>query len=300
MILKKSGIYKITSPSGRFYIGSTVDLYSRWCGHRGSLRRGNHHCSALQRAANKYGVDALMFEIMALVERTDLRAVEQRAIIAYQPEYNSTQSTKEPLSDLWKQPEFREKVTKQASEQAKQLWLRNDGFRERQKIAAGRALSALHKNPDFASAQRDRAIAKLKTMNSPEVKQKAAEARRQRYLRDAEARERRSEIGRKNIMHAQAALDEGHREKARERMRAMRADPNCRARNKAGQRAARGRPCVCLTNGMQFEVLSDASVWIGLSAKNSKTIRKACDKGIEAYGHHWAWLPKGGTNGDQT
>ena len=72
-----SGIYKITSPSGKCYIGSAMDISQRWCNHRTKLRANQHHCEALQRAAIKYGVDALSFEIIEICDIPQLIAREQ-------------------------------------------------------------------------------------------------------------------------------------------------------------------------------------------------------------------------------
>lgn len=62
----KSGIYYITSPSGKRYIGSSVDCARRFSGHKTALRKGSHHCDGLQAACNKYGLENLTF---AVVER---------------------------------------------------------------------------------------------------------------------------------------------------------------------------------------------------------------------------------------
>lgn len=72
-----SGIYKITTPSGKFYIGSAVNFRRRRNGHRTRLNQGRHHCPGLQHAFNKYGPDALVFEIVELVPRAQLLEREQ-------------------------------------------------------------------------------------------------------------------------------------------------------------------------------------------------------------------------------
>lgn len=72
-----SGIYKITAPSGRCYVGSAVNFRRRWNCHRARLRAGRHHCPGLQKAAAKYGVDALKFEILELADKSELLVREQ-------------------------------------------------------------------------------------------------------------------------------------------------------------------------------------------------------------------------------
>lgn len=66
------GIYKITqTATGKFYIGSSRDIYARWDEHRSSLRRGKHHSKRLQNAWNKYGADAFQFELVEACEQCD-------------------------------------------------------------------------------------------------------------------------------------------------------------------------------------------------------------------------------------
>lgn len=58
-------IYRIRfDGSGNCYIGSSKKHESRKYSHLWLLRRGTHHCRALQNAAAKYGVDRLIFELV--------------------------------------------------------------------------------------------------------------------------------------------------------------------------------------------------------------------------------------------
>lgn len=65
IIPMKSGVYKITNKvSGKFYIGSSCDIDSRWSDHKKCLK-GNYHINPkLQHAWNKYGEDTFVFEII--------------------------------------------------------------------------------------------------------------------------------------------------------------------------------------------------------------------------------------------
>lgn len=59
------GVYAINfDQDGRFYIGSTKDLYVRWRDHKSALRGNYHYNPHLQRIANKYGLEALEFVIL--------------------------------------------------------------------------------------------------------------------------------------------------------------------------------------------------------------------------------------------
>jgi group I intron endonuclease len=78
-------VYKILNRvTGKFYIGYSKSTANRWREHRNSLRRGDHHCSHLQRAWNLYG--DLAFEFIRLIECTDIdqaRKEEQKMLDQY-------------------------------------------------------------------------------------------------------------------------------------------------------------------------------------------------------------------------
>ena len=73
-----SGIYRITCTiTGKFYIGSAINLFIRWKNHRNELQRNEHGNQKLQRAWNKYGEQAFTFEVLELVLPMSLTAREQ-------------------------------------------------------------------------------------------------------------------------------------------------------------------------------------------------------------------------------
>jgi group I intron endonuclease len=76
------GIYAITSPSGRQYIGQAKSFKIRWSAHQYLLRLGKHHCKPLQAAYDKYGEDGLKYSKIALVPEDQLSAREQEQIDA--------------------------------------------------------------------------------------------------------------------------------------------------------------------------------------------------------------------------
>ena len=74
------GIYEIVNwqdGKASTYIGSSVDIERRWKQHRGILRRGTHDNSHLQRAWNKYGEDAFVFNVLEEVGTDMLLVMEQ-------------------------------------------------------------------------------------------------------------------------------------------------------------------------------------------------------------------------------
>jgi group I intron endonuclease len=73
-----SGIYKITNTvNGNFYIGSSSNIRKRKEKHFRYLRKGGHENKHLQNAFNKYGEEAFIFEVIKLVEQSQLLQEEQ-------------------------------------------------------------------------------------------------------------------------------------------------------------------------------------------------------------------------------
>lgn len=65
MNLDSIGVYRISSPNGSAYIGMTAKSFKeRWDGHKANFRNGHMTCAGLRRAFEKYGVDAMSFEIL--------------------------------------------------------------------------------------------------------------------------------------------------------------------------------------------------------------------------------------------
>lgn len=68
--MRKAGIYKIINKTtGKFYIGSSLDIPQRWSSHRSELRRNIHQNSYLQNAWNKYGEENFEFIIFEECEK---------------------------------------------------------------------------------------------------------------------------------------------------------------------------------------------------------------------------------------
>lgn len=88
MNLNQSGIYTITSPSGKQYVGSAANFRRRWKKHRVELKTGNHHNKPLGAAFKKYGLEKLTFSVLLVCSKQDLLLFEQRAIDVLLPAYN--------------------------------------------------------------------------------------------------------------------------------------------------------------------------------------------------------------------
>lgn len=75
------GIYQIVnSENGHIYFGSTIDLANRWLRHRMSLNKGDHCNRHLQRAWHKYGSVVFKFQILCVLERSQLHDTEDRLL----------------------------------------------------------------------------------------------------------------------------------------------------------------------------------------------------------------------------
>lgn len=89
--MKKIGIYRILNTvNHKQYIGSSIDIESRWNHHRKLLRKGNHHSKYLQHAWNKYGEPAFKFEFLWKTNTEDLLVEEQICFQYLSPAYNVT------------------------------------------------------------------------------------------------------------------------------------------------------------------------------------------------------------------
>ncbi|MBZ9714797.1 GIY-YIG nuclease family protein [Deinococcus multiflagellatus] len=97
---KVSGIYAIVHrESGKVYIGSAVDIASRWRLHRKQLQDGTHHAVQLQRAWRKYGPLTFEWRVLEQCPAPELLALEQTYLDSM-PEaekYNSSPTARSPL-----------------------------------------------------------------------------------------------------------------------------------------------------------------------------------------------------------
>lgn len=72
------GIYEIVNTvNGKRYVGSSIDIESRWNAHLRELRRGTHHAHHLQHSFNKYGEEMFTMRCIIACEREQLIPLEQ-------------------------------------------------------------------------------------------------------------------------------------------------------------------------------------------------------------------------------
>lgn len=108
-------IYAIVSPSGRAYIGSTKDFRTRKATHRYTMKNGKHACSALQRAHDKYGLDAMDFRIIENCSEEDRISREQWWIDNHSNYFGRIYNS----SSIAGRPEHTAEVRKKISDKAK-------------------------------------------------------------------------------------------------------------------------------------------------------------------------------------
>jgi group I intron endonuclease len=92
------GVYKITSQSGKCYIGQSVNVEKRLKQHRASLKIGTHKNERLLQAYKKYK-GGLTFSLVAEVPKQHLTEVEQFLIDWLPSNYNISSTAHNPLLD---------------------------------------------------------------------------------------------------------------------------------------------------------------------------------------------------------
>lgn len=83
-MVKKSGIYIITCVANRkVYVGSSVNINSRFSRHRADLKHGVHQNKHMQNAYNKYGVNFFVYKLIEECLPAQLQEREQFYINKY-------------------------------------------------------------------------------------------------------------------------------------------------------------------------------------------------------------------------
>jgi len=83
-----SGIYIITAPNGKQYVGSASSLSTRKAVHWGQLKAGTHHNRHLQRSWDKYDGAGFDFRVVLLCAKKDLLMYEQLLLDGLSPAFN--------------------------------------------------------------------------------------------------------------------------------------------------------------------------------------------------------------------
>ncbi|MGH7974757.1 MAG: GIY-YIG nuclease family protein [bacterium] len=154
-------IYSITHiSSGKLYIGSTTDIYSRWAIHKCRLKGRNHPNRYLQSAWNKYGESQFEFEIIEEVLDTDKMIGREQYWMDKLQSYN-------------RQVGFNFRVAAQS----------NIGFKHTEETIERMRLARLGKYPSKKTRQK-MSLARLGTHPSEETRKKMSLTRLGRHHSD--------------------------------------------------------------------------------------------------------------------
>jgi group I intron endonuclease len=89
-MIKDTGVYMILSIDypDRVYIGSSVNIRTRWNNHRHYLRTNSHHSPKFQNHYNKYGENDFVFIVIEKCNEVVLRDREQYYLDVLTPYFN--------------------------------------------------------------------------------------------------------------------------------------------------------------------------------------------------------------------
>ncbi len=176
---KLSGIYCIENIiNGMRYIGKTVDLINRFCGHRSELNKNKHPNSYLQNAWNKYGEENFRFYVLEYAEREKLADLEKLYISLYKTNnrkygYNLTDGGEGTLGLIFTE-EHRRKLSekrkgRKASEETKnKMKGRKKTDEERRKLSLANKGKKI--SPELSPIFRDYKLGKKRTDIVPSSK----------------------------------------------------------------------------------------------------------------------------------
>ncbi len=114
------GVYKITNKkNGRFYIGSSNSIESRWRTHRYLLRNNRHHNLFLQRDYNKCGPTSFNYEVITETTQEKLLSEEGRFFSLFDITsplcYNVATEPGSPMLGKKHTPEVRQRLSEALS-----------------------------------------------------------------------------------------------------------------------------------------------------------------------------------------
>lgn len=76
---KKSGVYEIRNlANSKMYIGSSLQVYTRFSQHKHALNNNKHHSSHLQSSWNKHGGSNFIFRVLELIPNATKQILEER------------------------------------------------------------------------------------------------------------------------------------------------------------------------------------------------------------------------------
>lgn len=171
-----TGIYKITSPNGRVYIGQSTNIEYRLNDHKSPYRYNTDEIPLLYRSFRKYGVDSHIFEILEECKKSELNIRERY----YQDKYNvlngGLNSTLTETSDFSGRHSEESKRKMSEAKKGKPAWNKGIKWSEERKKAASlqrRGRTAPNKGKPMPEHQR---LNQIGRKVSDKAKKKIAEA----------------------------------------------------------------------------------------------------------------------------
>lgn len=182
------GIYRIDMADGRSYVGSSVDIASRWKDHYRKLLSGKHHSPKFQAVWNKYGSTAFFWSTIERCTADVLIEREQWWIDNSDHSLNIALKASGGGPTGWHHtPESKAKIS-----------AANKGYQHTQEARAAMSRSSIGRSPPnkgipHSPETREKLrIAQSKNRHTPESRAKMCIVQRQR--RDDEARQRQEAI----------------------------------------------------------------------------------------------------------
>ncbi|MDD2470089.1 MAG: GIY-YIG nuclease family protein [Bacilli bacterium] len=126
------GVYQIKNlVNGKMYIGSSIDINSRWKEHIRDLNNNKHHSLHLQRAWNKYGESS--FEFNVLEECNEDTTLEREQYYLDKLEsfkrdngYNVSKSSSAPMMGRKHSKETKIKISEEVRSRDSSCWVRGE------------------------------------------------------------------------------------------------------------------------------------------------------------------------------
>lgn len=137
----KSGIYIIKNKkTGDFYLGSSINIESRWRTHKRELRNNTHHSPILQRAWKKYKDKSFLFMVLEECSRENCLKLENSYLIKLKPVYNISLSATAPMLGRKHSKKTLKKFKDRKALKGKDnpAWGKNWSSEQRKKILASR------------------------------------------------------------------------------------------------------------------------------------------------------------------
>lgn len=157
MATSTSGIYKIhCSADDRTYIGRSVHIERRWTEHRRNLRAGVHRNSFMQAAWNLHGESSFSFEVLEIVDASQLQQREQFLLNALFADGRPFNLRRDACGGADHTPDQLEKMSSRRKELNAEMWekRRESGWKMSEEAKAQLSSKAAGKKQSDSSREK--------------------------------------------------------------------------------------------------------------------------------------------------